>query len=262
MIETRIIEVSEISNFRKSIVELFQVCFSEELDQSMWEWAYLKNPTGNPIIAIALDKKKVVGHYAMIPMPFLQDGTRYVGYLSMTTMVHPSYRKFGLFLELASLAYSQAIPETFVYGFPNSNSAPGFKKRLDWKISDNYQIATVDSGGLIAEVSSSSEGTRCLLDLSSNGFRDWRLSKPNAKYYSHGNLIYKEYNGEIDILNEDVDGLSIFHGSTKNFNLLTKSALIISNSSMLKEYKFGYRNFSSKIDIELIRPNLLMSDVF
>ena len=58
MIETRIIETSEISNFRKSIVELFQVCFSEELDQSMWEWAYLKNPTGNPIIAIALDKKK------------------------------------------------------------------------------------------------------------------------------------------------------------------------------------------------------------
>ena len=262
MLETRILGVHEIANFRQDVVELFYVCFSENLDQSIWEWAYLKNPIGNPIIAVALDERKVVGHYAMIPMPFIQDGVHYVGYLSLTTMVHPNYRKFGLFLELASLAYSRAMPETFVYGFPNSNSAPGFKKRLEWEISDNYQIATVNFENLNKSVSSSSGRTQGQLDLSNNEFRKWRLSKPGANYYSNKNLIYKEYNEEIDILAEDENGLEIFRGSSRSFNLLTKNPSIISTSSSIKEYKFGYRNFNSKINLELIHPNLLMSDVF
>jgi hypothetical protein len=262
MIEIKCLEVTEFGAMRNEIAKLFKVCFGETLDSSLWEWAYLKNPTGRPIIVVALVNGNLIGHYAMIPMPFLQDDLRYLGYLSMTTMVHPEFRRYGLFKELASIAYSNALPETFVYGFPNSNSTPGFKKRLEWEISDNFQIATVSSKDFINYLSSMPENARDTLDILDKKFIDWRLSKPGTRYCADRSLIYKEYNGEIDILTTDRDAISVFEGSKKNLNLLTSDESLINSATTLKKYQFGYRNFNSSMNLSRLNPNLLMSDVF
>jgi hypothetical protein len=262
MIEIKCLEVSEFGEVCSGIAELFKVCFGETLDRQLWEWAYLKNPTGTPIIVVALVNGNVIGHYAMIPIPFIQDNLQHLGYLSMTTMVHPDYRKYGLFQELASIAYSHALPKTFVYGFPNSNSTPGFKKRLEWEISEKFHIATINSKNLLNYLSSTPENSQGSLDISDRKFIDWRLSKPGAKYYVDGKLIYKEYNGEIDILTTGQVTTSVFMGSEKSFNLLSSEESLLNAATALKKYQFGYRNFDSSINLSLLNPNLLMSDVF
>jgi hypothetical protein len=262
MIEIKCLEVSEFGEVRSGIAELFKICFGETLDRQLWEWAYLKNPTGRPIIVVALVNGNVIGHYAMIPIPFIQENLQYLGYLSMTTMVHPDYRKYGLFQELASIAYANALPKTFVYGFPNSNSTPGFKKRLEWEISDKFHIATVSSQNLINYLSSIPVNSQGSLDISDNEFIEWRLSKPGTKYYAEGKLIYKDYDGEIDILTTDQVSASVFMGSKKSFNLLSSDESLMNAATALKKYQFGYRNFNSSINLSLLNPNLLMSDVF
>jgi hypothetical protein len=262
MIELKHLEVSEIDKQRSGIAELFNVCFGEALDQALWEWAYLKNPTGTPIIAVALDNGKVIGHYAMIPVPFVQDALPHLGYLSMTTMVHPNFRRFGLFKELASIAYSNALPGTFVYGFPNSNSAPGFKKRLEWEISDEFHIATISAKTLASYLRETPVNLGGSLDIFDTQFIDWRLSKPGTKYCIGGNLIYKEFNGEIDLLTIDNSSPSFFMGSDQVFNLLTSDESLLSASTVHKKYHFGFRNFNSSMNLSRISPSLLMSDVF
>ena len=262
MIEIKCLEVSEFGEARSGIAELFKICFGETLDRQLWEWAYLRNPTGRPIIVVALVNGNVIGHYAMIPIPFIQENLQYLGYLSMTTMVHPDYRKYGLFQELASIAYSHALPKTFVYGFPNPNSTPGFKKRLEWEISDKFHIATVNSKNLmnyLSRIPATSQGS---LNFSDNKFIDWRLSKPGAKYYVQGKLIYKEYNDEIDLLTTDQVSAQVFMGSKKSFNLLSSDESLMNDAIATKKYQFGYRNFNSSINLSLLNPNLLMSDVF
>ena len=262
MIEIRNLEIGDFDELRGGIAELFKTCFGETLDRPLWEWAYLKNPTGIPIIVVALENGIVIGHYAMIPMPFVQDNLQHVGYLSMTTMVHPDYRKYGLFQELASVAYSKALPGTFVYGFPNSNSAPGFKKRLEWEIFDKYQIATISSKTLTDYLGSKAANSSSSLDMLDNKFINWRFSKPGAKYYADKNIVYKEYNGEIDILTAVQGSPSIFMGSKKKFNILTSDESVTNAASALQKYQFGYRNFNSSMNLSSLSPTLLMSDVF
>lgn len=262
MLELRILGFDEIANFRKGIADLFRICFGQDLDPKIWDWAYQKNPTGNPVIAIALDEEKLVGHYAMIPTPFYRGNGHVGGYLSMTTMVHPNYRKLGLFVELASMAYAQAKPGTFVYGFPNPNSTPGFRNKLDWKISDEYRIATLDYEAMKEAMSMTIVRAQSEPCLFNEKFLEWRLSKPGARYFVSNNLIYKEHNGEIDVLTEDAKGVPSLLGRSQKYNILTKNQAIIDRSSSVKTYIFGYRNFDSKVDLESIYPNLLMSDVF
>ena len=262
MLETRILELDEFIEFKEDIGELFKVCFQADLDPMLWDWAYQKNPTGNPIIVVALDNNDLVGHYAMIPMPFILGKAQNIGYLSMTTMVHPNYRKYGLFLELATHAYSRALPGTFVYGFPNSNSAPGFKKRLNWDIFEEYQIATISSETLVKYLNSRSEHNPGPLNIFNREFLDWRLSKPGMKYQTSEGLVYKEFGSEFDLLATDESAISTLKDSKRKLNLLTKDRSLIKAASTIKPYLFGYRNFGSSVNLEELNPNLLMSDVF
>jgi hypothetical protein len=264
MIEKKILTLNEIVKYQSQIAHLFQICFNEGLDYPLWEWAYLNNPVGDPIIAVALEDGCIVAHYAMIRMPFVENGNILEGYLSMTTMVHPNFRKYGLFVELANMAYSQANKNSFVYGFPNANSLPGFKKRLEWMISTDYYIASVEDhllpiyqGSLASEKSKEIE-----LDLSNPEFLAWRLSKPGCKYQSERSLIYKEHEGAIDLMNIDTEGLPFFYKSKRLFNILTNDESLVSASNSFHAYNFGVRGLGTKRNLDSFRPTLIMSDVF
>lgn len=55
------------------------------------------------------------------------------------TMTAPDHRGKGLFIILAKKAYKLAAAHNirFIFGFPNENSFPGFKNKLNWKFSGN-----------------------------------------------------------------------------------------------------------------------------
>jgi hypothetical protein len=262
MIKIIQIENAELFEYGREILELFKVCFEKNLETSLWNWAYLGNPTGVPKISLALDSNKVVGHYAMIPLPFVEGKMKNIGYLSMTTMVHPNYRKFGLFTELAEATYSMADNHSFVFGFPNSNSAPGFKKRLAWEVKDEFKIVSISSRVLGKHLEDQLPFSGARLDLDHERFLKWRVSKPRCSYTQGIDTISKNSKDGIDVLSLQASPSEILEWPDVTVNYLTQNVELISSASLVKSYPFGYRNFSSEFELENIQPNLLMSDVF
>ncbi len=262
MIKIIEIENAELVEYRQEILELFEICFEKRLNGSLWNWAYRCNPTGSSKITLALDSNKVVGHYAMIPLPFVEGKMKNIGYLSMSTMVHPNYRKFGLFTELAEVTYSMAEDHSFVFGFPNSNSAPGFKKRLAWEINDEFKIVSISSSVLGKYLEGQLPFSGARLDLEHETFLKWRVSKPDFSYIQGINTISKKYKNGIDILSLQVNPSEILEWPDTTVNYLTQDLGLISLANSVKSYPFGYRNLRSEFKLEKIKPNLLMSDVF
>ena len=62
-------------------------------------------------------------------------GKKVLGGQSLDTMVHPKYRKQGMFITLAQKCLEKAASEgmLFIYGFPNENSHHGLIKCLEWQ---------------------------------------------------------------------------------------------------------------------------------
>jgi hypothetical protein len=250
----------DLLEFKYQILNLFKQCFGENLDLSTWEWAYLQNPLGPPKVTLALHEGRLIGHYAMIPIPFVKDDLQVLAYLSMTTMVHSDFRKHGVFAKLAEMTYASMPAESFVYGFPNKNSLPGFAKRLMWTIDRSCFIATVSADVLNDSLQLKSEKLidTYELDFANHQFKEWRLSKPNSRYFTNGNSIYKSHDGAIDILHQ-ANQTPFDKGY---FNILTSSQFLIENAVNLVPYPFGYRNFDQNGPNLEFDKCLLMSDVF
>ena len=116
------------------ILELFKQVFDRELPLSFWHWRFRDNPFGAGIIKLLLDGEKLIGHYAVSALQLLIDGQETPAVFSMTTMVHPDYRRQGIFPYLANQVYIEAARQGYrlVYGFPNKNSVHSFTQKLGW----------------------------------------------------------------------------------------------------------------------------------
>lgn len=118
----------------EEIMELFEEAFKRPLDERFWRWRYLNNPYGKGIISLMYEGDKLVGHYAVIPIPLSIHGEVIKAALSMTTMTHPDYWKRDIFTTLATRVYSICEKENvkIVLGFANKNSYHGLTERLGW----------------------------------------------------------------------------------------------------------------------------------
>lgn len=270
---------------REHIRKLFLSCFGKSFDPALWAWAYCDNPCGPAYVHLAYAGEELVAHYAMIPLRYIGAGCRVVAALSMTTMVHPSHRKSGLFRDLAEATYQQGSADgvSAVVGFPNSNSIPGFRKRLNWKINEQLGIAslpvTSQTTSNIPTVESISAAdfrtafrspTKAMtLDLSDPAILEWRLGKPGARYQllrapdtlfivkPFGNTLDVVYHSRLDA--RDIEMLSDY-ASRHGFLALTVFKKIGEQSSQMTPYRFGFRIFrSKKLEFE---PQLILSDVF
>jgi predicted N-acetyltransferase YhbS len=118
----------------QAILGLHETVFGAELSSEWWTWLYKQNPTGQGIIVVAEADRRIVGHYALIPLSMKVGDEICLGSLSLDTMIHPDWRNQGIFTKLAKKAYDLAAERGihFVYGFPNRNSHHGFITRLGW----------------------------------------------------------------------------------------------------------------------------------
>src|SRR5690554_1308869 len=135
-------EKKELLEYREVILDLFLKCFKKPMSQELWDWAYIDNPNGNPIVSLFFEGSNLAGHHAVIPLKLLHNGKPIKACLSMTTMVDEPYRRYGVFVEQASLVYEKAIELGYklVCGFPNKNSAPGFERRLGWSLDHSLSV--------------------------------------------------------------------------------------------------------------------------
>jgi hypothetical protein len=83
--------------------------------------------------------------YGIIPMIGNYNGESILIGQSADTLTHPNHQKKGLFIYLANRTYILAKEEgvKFLYGLPNSNSYPGFIKKLAWNHQDDIFIYSI-----------------------------------------------------------------------------------------------------------------------
>ena len=253
---------NELIIYKERIFRLFKDCFERSMDEGLWNWAYIENPNGSPIVSLYFDEDILVGHYAVIPIKLLDSqGKNIQATLSMTTMVRVAYRKIGIFIEQANEVYDKSKKNGYrlVIGFPNKKSAPGFKKRLGWTLEENLYIAKLSKDDLMnVDIK---VGPNTIMFNTSNGENlQWRLNKPNQEYIRKNHNILKKFGNEFDIIfsGECFDNLD----KSKKYNMLINKD---SNKFLDKnqfDYIFGYRIFDNSLIDSDFKKDLIMSDVF
>lgn len=255
-----------LTPYKESILELFNNCFEKKLNPAFWDWAYQNNPMGSPIVSLCHCDDKLVGHYAVIPYNLTYKNLILPACLSMTTMVHSSCRKYGLFVEQATQVYERAhaLGYGVVFGFPNEKSTPGFRKRLDWMLDEPDYVAYVT----LAQLADSSELRALLddtslvsLDFGNHSFMEWRLAKPSHKYRTCHSFVIKDFNSQEDIValnNLSFDG----HAESERYNILLDAGVTDLRSYEVFPYQFGYRALDDRYQGIKFKKNMLMSDVF
>lgn len=255
----------DLLKHRPAIEELFFNCFGQREIDKVWDWAYLDNPNGDPIVSLCYEEDRLVGHYAIVPMPLSTDQTQKKSYISMTTMVAESHRKFGLFTQLAQENYrnAESAGVDFVFGFPNSQSTPGFRNRLNWTLPDSDYVATVGKPTLLkmAKKGDLNRSNLLSLNLTNPTIREWRLSRPGAIYSFENGLALKRYQNAVDLLWwESPEAIEMLP------DLVSVNLLVSANSGLDAEkqfdYQFGGIGLKSSFDAKAIHRVMAISDLF
>jgi GNAT superfamily N-acetyltransferase len=129
------------------ILKLRRIVFGDldpvRLKKSTWQWQFRDNPAGPAFCFIAEAEGAIVGQYAAISTRFLIEEKEALLAFSCDTMIHPDYRRQGVFLALANALYDIMTKHhgiTTVWGFPNNQSLPGFRQRLGWRMRPNMPL--------------------------------------------------------------------------------------------------------------------------
>lgn len=251
-----------LQRYKKEIFDLFQKSFDKPIDELLWHWAYLNNPNGDPIVSLYFDEDILAGHYAIIPISLnhMKIG-KIKAALSMTTMVDIPYRRNGIFVDQANEVYEEAIKLGYklVYGFPNKNSAPGFKKRLGWTLEDNLYIAKFTYHEL-DNLNKQNYTNAIHFNHQDDKNLKWRLEKPNQKYISTEGGIIKKHGIDYDIILNNGD-LSTLERDVQ-YNLYLDHDLDKHIEKKQFDYSFGYRVFDNSLDNIAFKKDMIMSDVF
>ena len=116
------------------IFELWKAVHGEspDIDEWMewWKWKYVDNPAGAPRIWLADHNGKIVGQYPLMPITMKIEGETITGSQMVDLMVHPKYRRQGMFLSLAQKAFDECGKNGLhiSYGFPNVSAYGGHLK--------------------------------------------------------------------------------------------------------------------------------------
>lgn len=251
--------------YKKEIFELFEHCFHRKMLNELWEWQYLKNPVGNSLVSLCFDGNTLVGHYATIQLPIIVNDHSEKALLSVGSMVHNSYRKYGIFIYQGEHLYSSVKNEFFcVIGFPNKMALPARKKRLAWTIDERDYVALVTKKQLIEAVDYNEflhSKKNISLNIQNNDFMQWRLSKPSIRYEKHNSVIIKKFEDNQDIVYLQ-KGYGEHLKDDCQYYVLCDGTIESLKQYKAFDYPFGYRIFNGDEKAYTFKKDLLMSDVF
>lgn len=128
----------------KDLQFLYKVSFGEEVSMQFLEKKYNTDPFGAINIGYIAyhNTGEPAAYYGVFPCKAVLEGEVHLCAQSGDTMTHPDHRGKGLFIRLAKATYELARESgiQFIFGFPNSNSYPGFVNKLGWTHLENLNI--------------------------------------------------------------------------------------------------------------------------
>ena len=102
-------------------------------DKQWWQWMYRDGPAGPAAAMVAEAKQRIIGHMASIFVPLKVGGRTTLGAHGIDLMVHPDYRRQGIFktLGMKLRELTRAKEWSLAYGTPDDESYQGFVTRLN-----------------------------------------------------------------------------------------------------------------------------------
>jgi GNAT superfamily N-acetyltransferase len=123
----------------EQLTDLFASTYGEKASVKFWEWKYISNPLAHlmPEVVVALDGSKIVGVRPFWLAELWLGDRKVVGAQHCDTLVHPDYRRQGIFNRMGKSAIHYLLEHDcpLSYGFPGKMSRPGF-------LSQGYRILT------------------------------------------------------------------------------------------------------------------------
>jgi hypothetical protein len=120
----------------KDLIFLYRYCFGfEPTEQELLQKHLNSSGTFKFIGFIAYTPdNKPAAYYGVFPQIIRFQKRDYLVAQSGDTMTHPDHQKKGLFIALANhtFEYCKSIKISAIFGFPNSNSYPGFINKLNF----------------------------------------------------------------------------------------------------------------------------------
>jgi hypothetical protein len=256
----------QLAKYQTQILACFANCFGKSLDPAFWQWAYLENICGDPVVSLAFDQNRLAGHYAVIPIRLKMNEKILKTCLSMTTMVENDYRGRGLFVTQAKQVYDELrrLNYDLVVGYPNQNSAHGFKKHLAWQVEEPTECVIVATGDNILksrDLKNQLQQNCISIDVTDDPFMQWRLAKPHANYIRQGETILKKFRDSYDIVYLGQDYENVLD-KNQNYHLLIDKTMTDLTQYKQFDYGYGYRHFSDNPTELFFKKDLLISDVF
>lgn len=212
---------------------IFKECFpkASHLTRTYLDWLYFKNPQGNVVGFDALENGRVVAHYACIPASYMVGGKPSKGLLSLNTATAPSHQGKGLFTKLAQLTYENGAGEgcQFVVGIANSNSTPGFVRKLGFTLVSPLEAFAFSP---MTQKSTSNREIFFSKNWTTTDLK-WRLSNPTTNYQISGDRI---------IAKSSIPGLPIY---TNPMQVYSESNVKKHTSLKALGMFIGFSTFSS-----------------
>ena len=107
----------------------------ETIDHNAWSWRYHNNTTNSSIIIVAENQNKLIGYYTILPIRMLISGKEVLGSRAEEGLVHPEYRKQGIYQALLKVGLEIAKKEEIacIYGLSNEASLHS-ELKAGWKL--------------------------------------------------------------------------------------------------------------------------------
>jgi len=156
-----------------------------------WSWRHLNNPfvKDQSDVTIARKDGRLVGANCFIVLEFMYRGKRMKAVQSCDTMVHPAFRRFGIFSQMIMTAENHFREQGyhFLFGFPNQYSLPGFLK-AGWK-----QVRSMYRWDLLLNVEKTLQNLMPIVPLKRLASHSFKLFFRNAFNRSDNKLARIEF---------------------------------------------------------------------
>lgn len=151
---------------------------------SDWDWKFGQACPYPHDVLVAEAEDKIVGIQPMIAFPFLIESQTLSALLLLDLMIHPAWRRKGLFTLLVKRVETELLDRfAFLYTFPNKNSLPGFMGKLGWLIPFRPLLMVRPALPRKLKGNDSSTlpepGVHLLKD---SAYLEWRYSRPTKHY--------------------------------------------------------------------------------
>jgi GNAT superfamily N-acetyltransferase len=128
---------------RGAFLELMRSAWGEEaITAEEFDWWFERNPTGERLIAVAIEGGEVLGVAGTSCLPLRLGGREQIGTFSLHATTREDARGRGIFgrLELHNEKRAQALGAGCALCFPNDATTPVFLQQLGWSDVGSFRI--------------------------------------------------------------------------------------------------------------------------